>query len=91
MDGGGPALSCMKQLFPCALGEITDSLLGNPILEMCVYAAEGESLLGHLTCCLEIIVCKTAFVTVIMLDANAVLLGKSLKGTLGFDGLLGCE
>ena len=79
MDGGGPALLCMKQLFPCALGEITDSLLGNPILEMSVYAAEGESLLGHLT------------VTVIMLDANAVLLGKSLKGMLGFDGLLGCE
>ena len=79
MDGGGLVLSCMKQLFLCTLGEITNSLLGNPILEMSVYAAEGESLLGHLT------------VTVIMLDANAVLLGKSLKGMLGFDGLLGCE
>jgi hypothetical protein len=68
-----------------------DSLIGNPILEMSVYAAEGESLLGHLTCCLEIVVCKTTIVKVIMLDANAVLLGKLLKGTLGFDGLLGCE
>jgi len=91
MDGGGPALSCMKQLLPCTLGEITDSLLGNPILEMSVYVADGESLLGHLACCLEIIVCKMVIVTMIMLDANAVLLGKSLKGTLGLDGLLGCE
>ena len=81
----------MKQLLPCTLREIMDSLLNNPILEMSVYAADGESLLGHLACCLEIVVCKTAIVTVIMLNANTVLLGKLLKGTLGFDGLLGCE
>jgi len=64
----------MKQLLPCTLREITDSLLDNPNLEMRVYAADGESLLGHLVCCLEIVVCKTAIITVIMLDANAVLL-----------------
>ena len=91
MDGSWPSLSGVEQLFSSALGEVADGLLGNPILEMGVDAAEGESLLGHLTCCLEIVVCKTAIVTVIMLDANAVLLGKSLKGMLGFDGLLGCE
>jgi hypothetical protein len=91
VNGSWPALARVQQLFPRALGEVTDGLLGNPILEMSVDATESDSLLSVLACCFEVVVCKAAVVTMVMLDANAVLLGESLKSVFRSDSLLGCQ
>jgi hypothetical protein len=47
-----PAGTRLEQLLECALREIADSLLGNAILEVHIYApkANGELLLCIVTC-----------------------------------------
>ena len=91
VDCSWPSGASVEKLLACTVGKVTNGTLRDPILEMCIDAAEGKSLLGHLACCLEIVVCEMAIVAMIMLNANTVLLGKTLEEALGVDGLLGCE
>ena len=69
----------MQKLFLSALGEVPNGTLSNPILEICSYASEGELLLVLSTFFLESIVSKSAIVTVIMLDVDAVIGCKLLE------------
>ncbi len=89
VDGGRPALACMEELLPCTLPEISDGFLCNAILEVGIDLTKGESLSFSTAAVLEGIVCKLSVVTVVVEDADAVLLGEVLKGSLGFHGFLG--
>ncbi len=91
VDGGRPALSHMEELLPHTLPEISDSFLYNAILEVGIDPTEGESLSFGAAAVLEGVVCKTSIVTVVVEDADAMLLGEVLEGLLGFHGLLGGE
>ena len=73
-------------MLACALGEVANAALGNAILEVGVYATEGKLLVGVIACLFEGIVGELPVVTVIVLDLNAVLGGKGLKGVFGSDG-----
>ncbi len=88
VDGSRPALACMEELLPCTLPEVSDGFLCNAILEVDIDSTEGESLSFGAAAVLESVVCKLSVVTVVVEDANAVLLGKVLKSSLGFHGLL---
>ncbi len=91
MDGGRPALACMEELFPCTLPEISDGFLCNAILEVGIDPTEGELLSFGAAAVLEGVVCKMSVVAVVVEDVDAMLLGKVLKGSLGFHGFLGGE
>ena len=81
----------MQQHGSGCLGDVSNCSFSNAILEMGIDSTEGDPLSALLTVLQEQVVSKMTIVTMIMLDANAVLPGKSLKGTLGLNGLLGCE
>ncbi len=81
-----PASTSVQQLLVHALQEIADGALGNAILEVSVYATEGELLLRVMARLLELIVGESTVVTVIMLIFYAVLGGKGLKGAFGSNG-----
>ncbi len=72
-----PASASVQQLLACALQEIADGALGNAILEVSIYATEGELLARVLACLLEHIVGESNVVAVIMLNFYAVLGGVS--------------
>ncbi len=81
-----PASVGMQQLLAHALQEIADGALGNAILEVGVYATEGELLAHVVACLLERIVGESTVVAVIMLNFYAVLSGEGLEGVFGGDG-----
>jgi hypothetical protein len=76
----------MQQLVARALQEIADGALGDAVLEVSIYASEGELLARIVACLLECIVEESTIVTVIMLNFYAVLGGKGLEGVFGGDG-----
>jgi hypothetical protein len=76
-------------LFACALGEVADRALGNPILEMGVHATKGELLAALLARLLEGIVRELSVVAVIMQNFYAVFGSKLFERALGLEGLLG--
>ncbi len=82
-----PASTSVQQLLARALQEIADGALGDAILEVSVYATEGELLARVVACLLECIVGELTAVAVIMLNFYTVLSSKGLKGTFGSDGL----
>jgi hypothetical protein len=87
VDGGWPLLSRMEELLPCTLAEVVDGLLCNAVLEVSIDPAKGKTLpLGTATV-LESIVCKSSIVTVVVEDADAMLLSKVLESMLSFHGL----
>ncbi len=81
-----PASASVQQLLARALREVTDGALGNAILEVSVYATEGELLALFVACLLICIVGKPTVVTVVMLNFYTILGGKGLKGTFGGNG-----
>ncbi len=62
-------------------------MLGNAILEVSVYAIEGELLMRVVACLLECIVGELTVLTVIMLNFYALLGGKGLEGAFGGNSL----
>ncbi len=66
VDGSWPSLACMQQLLPSTFTKITNGLLGNPILEVSIDAAEGEALPCTLTSLFDSIVGKSPIVAVVM-------------------------
>ncbi len=76
----------MQQLLAWALQEIADGVLGDAILEVSVYATEGELLMRIVACLLERIVGELTAVAVIMLSFYAVLGGEGLEGMFGSNG-----
>jgi hypothetical protein len=89
VDDGRQALARMEELLPCTIPEISDGLLYNAILEVGIDPTEGESLSFSIAAILEGVVCKLSVITVVVEDADAVLLGAVFKGSLGFHGFLG--
>ncbi len=81
-----PASASMQQLLARDLQEVADGVLGNAILEVSIYATEGELLALLVACLLECIVGKLTIVAVVMLIFYAMLSGKGLKGAFGGDG-----
>ncbi len=84
MDGGRPSLSRMKELLPCTLMEVPDSLLHDAVLEMGVDPTKGKTLSLGAAADLESIVHKLSVVAMVVEDADAVLLGKVLERMLSF-------
>jgi hypothetical protein len=76
----------MQQLLVRALREIADRALGNAILEVGVYATEGELLARVVARLLERIVGESTVVIVIMLNFYAMLGGEGLEGLFGGNG-----
>ncbi len=91
VNGGRPALAHMEELLSRTLSEISNGFLRNAILEVGIDPTDGESLSLSTAAVLEGVVCKSSIVAVIVEDADAVLLGKVLKGSLGIHGFLGGE
>ena len=56
-------------------------------LEMGIDSTEGETLPLCTAAVLEGVVCKSSIVAVVVEDTDAVLLGKVLEGTFGFNPL----
>jgi hypothetical protein len=76
----------MQQFLACALQEIADGALGDVILEVGVYATEGELLVRIVARLLERIVGESTIVAVIMLNFFAVLGSEGLEGVFGGNG-----
>ncbi len=87
MDGGRLALARMEELLLCTLLEIPDGLFCNAILEVGIDPIEGEMLSLCTAAVLEGVVCKLSIIAMVVEDADAMLLGKVLKGLFGFDPL----
>ncbi len=81
----------IEELLPRTLPEISDGFLCNAILEVGIDPTEDESLSFCIAAVLERVVCKLSVVAMVVEDADAVLLGKVLKGLLGVHGFLGGE
>ncbi len=81
-----PASARVQQLLARALQEIADGALGDAILEVGVYATEGELLACFVACLPEPIVGESTIVAVIMLNFYDVLGGEGLEGTFGSNG-----
>ena len=84
----GPLSPGVQQLLACALGEVVNAALRDTILEVGVDATKGKLLSSVVTCLFEGVVGEVPIVAVIVLDPNAVLSSKGLKGTCcgnGFD------
>jgi hypothetical protein len=84
VDGGRPLLLCMEELLPCTLAEVPDGLLRDAILEMGVDPAKGKTLSLGTAAVLESIVRGSSVVTMVVEDADAVLLGEVLERALSF-------
>jgi hypothetical protein len=78
----------MQELLMHTLPEVSDGFLCNAILEVGIDPTEGELLSLSAAAVLEGVVCKMSVVAVVVEDADAVLLGKVFKGSLGFHGFL---
>jgi hypothetical protein len=78
-----PASASVQQLLVRALQEVTDGALGNAILEVSIYATEGELLALLVVCLFECIVGYPTIVAVVMLNFYAMLSGKGLKSAFG--------
>jgi hypothetical protein len=87
VDGGWPALARMEELLSCTLPKVLDGFLCYAILEVGVDPTEGELLPLGTAAVLEGIVCKSSNVAMVVEDVDAVLLGKVLKGSFGFNHL----
>jgi hypothetical protein len=74
----------MEELLPCVLLEVPDGHFCNAILEVGVDPTEGELLPFGTAAVLEGVVCKSSLVAIVVEDVDAVLIGKVLKGLLGF-------
>jgi hypothetical protein len=81
-----PASTSVQQLLARALREVAYGALGNAILEVSVYAIEGELLVLLMACLLECIVGKPTVVALVMLNFYAMLGGKGLEGAFGGNG-----
>ena len=84
----GPLSPGVQQLLACALGEVVNAALRDTILEVGVDATKGKLLSSVVTCLFEGVVGEAPIVAVIVLDFNAVLSSKGIKGTFcsnGFD------
>jgi hypothetical protein len=79
----------MEELLVSALGEVPDGLLGNSVLKMRVDAAEGKPLASLLAPQLEVIVGKSAMVTMVVLNCEAVLFCKLLECKFGCNSFFG--
>jgi hypothetical protein len=77
-----PASASVKQLLTPALQEVVDGSLSNAILEVSVYATEGELLALLVACVSECIVGETTVVTMTMLNFYAVMGAKDSKARL---------
>jgi len=73
----------VEQLLAHALGVIVDGALGNAILEVGNYVAEGELLSSVVSGLLENIVIEAPVVAVVVLYPHAVLGSKCLEGAFG--------
>ncbi len=73
-------------MLACALEEVPNAALGNAILEVGVYATEGELLARVMTCLFEGVVGESPIVTVVVVDSDAVFGSKGLEGAFGGDG-----
>jgi hypothetical protein len=85
-DGLGPSLARVEELLPCALREVSDSSLGDPILEMGVDTAEGKFLLLLLAILAKKGVREAPIVAMVVINANAMLGGEAFKGAFRQDG-----
>ncbi len=61
-----PASACVEQLLPRALGEVTDTAFGDPILKMGIDAAEGELLSCFVAGLSESVVLEAAIVAMVV-------------------------
>ncbi len=84
-DGGRPSLLRMEELLPCALAEVPDGLLCNAVLEMGVDPAKGKMLSLGAATVLKGVVHESSIVTMVVEDADAMLLGKVLERALSFN------
>ncbi len=75
-------------MLACAVGEVTNHALCDPILEMSVKSTEGKPLAVAFACLLECIVGILPIVAVIVLDGDAVLGRILLKRQFGGHGQL---
>ena len=67
----------------CAFREVANAALGDAILEVGVYATEGELLVCVMTCLFEDVDGKLPIVTVVVVDSDAVFGSKGLEGVFG--------
>jgi hypothetical protein len=74
----------MEELLPCTLSKVPDGLFCNAVLEVSIDPTEGELLPLCTAAVLEGVVCKLCVVSVVVEDADAMLLGKVFKGLFGF-------
>ncbi len=77
----------MEELLSCTLPKVPDGYLCYAILKVGVDPTEGELLPLGTAAVLEGVVCKLSIVAMVVEDADAVLLGKVLKGLFGFNRL----
>jgi hypothetical protein len=95
VDGGWPSLARMEELLLCTLAEVLDGFFSNAILEVGVDPTKGKMLSLGTAAVLEGIVHESSIVTVVVEDADTVLLGEVFECTLGlhcfFRGELGHE
>jgi hypothetical protein len=80
-----PESASVQQLLARALQKVADGGLSNAILEVSIYATEGELLVLFVACLLECIVGKPTVVAVLMLNFYTMLGGKGLEGAFSGD------
>ncbi len=91
VDGGWPLLARMEELLPCTLAEVPGGFFCNAILEVGIDPTKGETLPLGTAAVLEGVVRELSIVTVVVEDADAVLLGKVFEHAFGFHCFLGGE
>ncbi len=74
----------MEELLPCTLTEVLDGLLHDAILERGVDPAKGKMLSLGAATVLKSIVCELSIVTMVVEDADTMLIGKELEHVLSF-------
>ncbi len=84
VDGGQPSLARMEELLPCTFAEVPDGFFRNAVLEVGIDPTKGETLPLCTAAVLEGVVHDLSIVTVVVKDADAVLLGEVFECALGF-------
>ncbi len=84
-----PASACVEQLLACALREVADGELSDPILEMGIDAAEGEQLSHFVAGLFEGVVLEAAVVAMVVEYPLAVLSGECLNDAFGSESFRG--
>ena len=87
----GPASLGVQELLACACRKVADRALGDAILEVGVYATQGESLSCVFSCLFKCIVFKSSVVAMVMKDSHAVVGGELFECALGLDCFVGAE